>query len=248
MEVVDSPAEDPALAEETQSLSLSAAKQLRRKAEEDATMLANRIALLKEEESRALKKIDETRRRAREIMEKKMKADLEKRQKEEEKKARDEELKVKAEHLRMLKEERKAATNSARESVLQRLKTQVQLVRESKAQCQELIEKENHEVLLEKSRVTQKLKDQQHEAKRKRELDEYERQARFKAELSQRTQSELQRKRELDEQISNMEAEELELINRLQNTQMMHKTALQELEEASSRPLAPIVLEDVTSK
>ena len=242
------PGKDVEMPEDPQNLTLSAAKLMRKKAEEDASMLANRSALLREEESRALKKIDETRKRAREIMEKKMKADQERRLKEEEKKAKDDELRSKAEHLRMLKEERKAAANSARESVLQRLKAQVQVVRESKAQCQELIEKENHETLLEKSRVTQKLKDEQHEAKRKRELEEYERQARFKAELAQRTQSELSKKQELDDQISSMEAEELELINRLQNTQMLHKTALQELEEAASRPLAQITLEDGQSR
>ena len=45
------------------------AKELRKRADEDAKILANRIALLKQEEQKAWKKIDETRKRARAIME-----------------------------------------------------------------------------------------------------------------------------------------------------------------------------------
>ena len=46
-----------------------AAKEQRKQADDDAKILANRIALLKAEEQKAWKKIDETRKRAREIME-----------------------------------------------------------------------------------------------------------------------------------------------------------------------------------
>lgn len=42
---------------------------LRKKAEEDAQLLANRIALLQLEEKKAHKKIEETKKKAKEIME-----------------------------------------------------------------------------------------------------------------------------------------------------------------------------------
>merc|ERR1719352_1017915 len=48
---------------------LTAAKESRKRAELDAQLLANRIALLKQEEEKAWKKIEETRKRAQEIME-----------------------------------------------------------------------------------------------------------------------------------------------------------------------------------
>lgn len=237
METSFSPVKDTSASSDPPSIGLSAAKQLRKKAEDDATVLANRIALLKEEEAKALKKIDDTRRRAREIMDKRLKAETERRLKEEERKAKDEEMRIRSEHLRLIKEERKTAAFTARETVMQKLRAQVLSVRESKAQNQELIEKGNNEVMLEKARITQRRKDEEHEARRRREMEEYEKQARFKAELAQKTQSELARKQELEDQIRRMEAEELELINKLQNTQLMQKTALQELEEAASRPL-----------
>ena len=47
--------------------SLSIVKKARKQAEEDARLLANRIALLKQEELRTNKKIDETTRKAMEI-------------------------------------------------------------------------------------------------------------------------------------------------------------------------------------
>ena len=58
-------------------------KILRKKAEEDAQLLANRITLLQIEEVKALKKIDETRKKAKEIMELKARNLEAQRQKEE---------------------------------------------------------------------------------------------------------------------------------------------------------------------
>merc|ERR1712136_219851 len=46
---------------------LTGAKEARKRAEKDAQLLANRIALLKQEEEKALKKIDETHKRAAEV-------------------------------------------------------------------------------------------------------------------------------------------------------------------------------------
>merc|ERR1719277_2378495 len=48
---------------------LTSAKESRKRAELDAQLLANRIALLKQEEEKAWKKIEETRKRASEITE-----------------------------------------------------------------------------------------------------------------------------------------------------------------------------------
>merc|ERR1719382_517358 len=48
---------------------LTSAKEVRKRAELDAQLLANRIALLKQEEEKAWKKIEETRKRAMEITE-----------------------------------------------------------------------------------------------------------------------------------------------------------------------------------
>jgi hypothetical protein len=54
--------------EETLHRKLVAAKIARKRAEEDLKLLSNRISLLKQEENRAFKKIDQTRNKAGEIV------------------------------------------------------------------------------------------------------------------------------------------------------------------------------------
>jgi hypothetical protein len=54
--------------DETLHRKLVAAKIARKRAEEDRKLLANRISLLKQEEMKAWKKIDETKKRAKDIM------------------------------------------------------------------------------------------------------------------------------------------------------------------------------------
>jgi hypothetical protein len=54
--------------EETLHRKLVAAKIARKRAEEDLKLLTNRIALLKQEENRAYKKIDQTRKKANDII------------------------------------------------------------------------------------------------------------------------------------------------------------------------------------
>merc|ERR1719201_2492177 len=55
------------LSQSQMQASLAAAKEARKRAELDAQLLANRIALLKQEEEKAWKKIEETRKRAHDI-------------------------------------------------------------------------------------------------------------------------------------------------------------------------------------
>ena len=54
--------------DETLHRKLVAAKIARKRAEEDMKLLNNRISLLKQEESKAWKKIDETKKRAKDII------------------------------------------------------------------------------------------------------------------------------------------------------------------------------------
>lgn len=58
-------------------------KVARKKAEEDAQLLANRIALLQAEERKAMKKIDETKKKAKEIMDLKIRNMQKEKEKEE---------------------------------------------------------------------------------------------------------------------------------------------------------------------
>jgi len=105
---------------------------LRKKAEEDAQLLANRISLLKLEEKKALKKIEETRKKAKEIMELKQRNLERERQRELLKKQKEEEDMRKYLHNRALKESTKQSAENSKNQLLQKLKNDVEIMKKTK--------------------------------------------------------------------------------------------------------------------
>lgn len=91
--------------DETLHRKLVLAKQARKQAEEDLRLLVNRIGLLKSEEGKAVRKIDETQKRTGEIIEQRQRNLQTLRQKQQIQKERELEEKMKAQEHRMRKEE-----------------------------------------------------------------------------------------------------------------------------------------------
>ncbi|OMJ94940.1 hypothetical protein SteCoe_1800 [Stentor coeruleus] len=215
------------------------AKNMRKRAEEDAQLLSNRIALLKLEEQRSLKKIEETRNKAREIMQRKAEMLEELRVKEEEKNKRLEEEKARLEQNKLNKELSKQARLTTREEMVKKLKEEVMAIKLAKKENQSLIEQNKNMELLEKATVTQSIKSMHREAEEKKRRSEEERKAKVRAELERKIEEENAKKQQKEDDIARMEQEELELIQRLQNSQMMQRSAYEELELAMSGSLTP---------
>lgn len=76
------------------------------------------------------------------------------------------------------------------------------------------------------------IKGQQREAQDKRQRDLLERQMRAKAQIEDKMYREESKRIEHQSMIERMEREELELIQRLQNTQLLQKAAYEDLESA----------------
>lgn len=210
------------------------AKNQRKRAEEDAQLLSNRIALLKQEELKSLKKIEETRNKAREIMQKKAQMLEEQRIKEEEKNKKQEEERQKAEQTKLIREQSKQVKASTREELVKKLKEEVLAIKMARKENESLIEQNKNLQLLEKTTLTQNVKNQMREAESKKRRMEEERKARVRAELERKIEDENLRKQQKEDEIARMEQEELELIQRLQNSQMMQRSAYEELEQAMS--------------
>ena len=98
-------------------------KTLRKKAEEDAQLLANRIALLKQEELKSLKKIEETRNKAKEILQKRAQQLEEQRQKDEERALKLEEERQKFEQNKFFKQQARNAKLMSKENLEKKVKT-----------------------------------------------------------------------------------------------------------------------------
>ena len=92
--------------EYTEHNKLAEAKQMRKRADEDARLLSNRIALLKQEEMKAMKKIDETRRKAQEIIDARNRNLEEQRKREESRKQKEQEESAKMEENRKIREQK----------------------------------------------------------------------------------------------------------------------------------------------
>ena len=80
------------------------------------------------------------------------------------------------------------------------------------------------------------IRHQQHEAMSKRQIDFIDKQNRAKAQIEEKLQREAYEQTLYEQEVSRMEREELELINRLKNTKLLEEAAHHELENAINDP------------
>jgi len=211
---------------------LTSAKEARKRAELDAQLLANRIALLKQEEEKAWKKIEETRKRANEIL------DLRK-QNENKFVAKENFYKQKWESIRaaqaqnaMSRDKARALRDQTRQGMMEQKHANARNTKEQSQQL--LLQKKERESTERQANVERSayLKARKEDAKRRLEEDRLAQLEKFREDYEARTaQEELLRAR-TDALVAKMEKEEMELIQRLQNTQNVQKNAYEELEAA----------------
>lgn len=225
-------AEHAGLTHSQMQTNLTTAKESRKRAELDAQLLANRIALLKQEEEKAWKKIDETRKRAQGITEQRA-------QNEQKFAAKEEFYREKWNSIRQAQNQNSHNRDRAR-AVREATKQGLMDARTANANR---TKQQSHEFLLQKKEreASQRqanvdrgnaIKMKKEEAKRKLEEDKLAQLERFREDYEARTaQEELVRAR-TDALVAKMEKEEMEVIQRLQNTQSLQRSAYEELEVA----------------
>lgn len=223
------------------------AKSHRQKAEEETQLLSNRIALLKQEEVKTLKKIEETRNRAQEIMQIRLRNLELHKQKQDSKSQKQEQEQAIAMRLRLQNEKARETRAQTRQELLHRLKEEVSSIKDTKQENKALIEKQKTEILLKNTTAAQQVRNRQREAEEKRRVLEAERQAKMRAELERRILVEEELAHEREEELGHMEQEEMELIQKLQNSQLMQQTAYEELEEALNCPIDESMLSNVST-
>mmetsp|Transcript_27925 Transcript_27925/g.54930 ORF Transcript_27925/g.54930 Transcript_27925/m.54930 type:complete len:264 (+) Transcript_27925:89-880(+) len=211
---------------------LTGAKEARKRAELDAQLLANRIALLKQEEEKAWKKIEETRKRASEIM------DLRK-QNEQKFNAKEEFYKAKWESIRnaqaqnaMSRDKAKAMRDETRRGLMEQKHMNAQSTKHQSKQF--LLEKKARQEADQEANKQRSafLKQRKEEAKRRMEEERLAQLEKFREDYEARTAQEDLLRARTDALVAKMEKEEMELIQRLQNTQTVQRNAYEELEAA----------------
>lgn len=218
--------------EYSEQTKLTEAKQMRKRADEDARLLANRIALLKQEELKAQKKIEETRRKAQEILNLRNRNTEVLRKKEEERLQREEEERQRLEEIKKFKESKQ--TNNYQKNMMRqnRAISEANAIKTSRKQNLETIQNFKQQDLVQKATMRNLIKSQKREAEEKKKKFERDRIERTRIETEKKIEQENKMRRLREEEVARMEQEELELIQKLQNTQLLQKSAYEELENA----------------
>jgi hypothetical protein len=206
------------------------AKAARKRAEADVNLLANRLQHLRNEEAKARKKIDETRKRAGEIKSLKDRNKSSNQHREQLQSFHNQVVAHEQQDVTATRTNRKAQIESAMTTLKQSRHNEVENKRAGRKQNEEMIaaqraaeRKRNEDRKLEIKRAQQA-------ALEKKRKDEQERQQRIQEEYRQRMEEERQRKDGAENTIAQMEREEELLIERLRQTQNTQRQAYEELQ------------------
>eukprot|EP00948_MAST-09A_sp_MAST-9A-sp1_P001938 g1938.t1 len=204
------------------------AREQRKDAENDAQLLANRIALLKAEEQKAWKKIQQTQKRAEKIVESRVNVQM-----------KQQEMKTQQENHRGEILKRMAAKKKAemqmlkkREEELMRKRELVQEMRREKEESKAMKDRLNRKVLRDRRKNTQKIKEQQQLARERIDEERSIKQRIEKNHYKEKCIEEERLIKSLESDLKGLVAKEKEMIDRLQNIQQFQAAAFEELENA----------------
>jgi len=200
----------------------------------DAQLLANRIALLRKEEQRAWRKIQQTKKRADEIVH--MRREHERKIEEKAKLAKRAEAKERriAEENLKLEESARRARLKTIEAMYRKKRSDVQRVRqERQVNRAEARAQQQEEIQLKRERRAA-IKKHEEDLKQQREDEririERENEQKYLARVREK---EIEARRK-EKEVSKLEKVEMQLIQKLKNTQQLQQQAFQELENALS--------------
>jgi len=213
-------------------MSLTTAKESRKRAELDAQLLANRIALLKQEEEKAWKKIEETRKRATDISQLRSSNEQKYMAKEAFYKNKWEAIRNAQSHNAYMREQ---ARKNKGETAKAHIDAKSAYVRNAKMIQQEMLMEKKQRSANEKAMNEQRtkyIKAQKEEAKLRLEEEKRARLLQYQQDYEGRVSEEEMLRARTEALVAKMEKEEMELISRLQNTQTVQRSAYEELESA----------------
>jgi len=218
--------------EEAYKARLLESKIMRKKAEEDAQLLANRITLLQIEEKKALKKIEDTRKKAKEIMDLKARNAEMQRQKDELRRQREEEEYKKMQGNKMSKQNSRENAETNRNSLMMKLRNEVDEMRKTKKDSKQMFHISKDEERMKNAQTVKAVKDQHKdlEYKKMRIMEDTKMKARM--EYEGKIKQEVMMKEQTEQKIADLERQEMQLIQRLQTTQTLQREAFDTLEKA----------------
>ncbi|EQC41288.1 hypothetical protein SDRG_01263 [Saprolegnia diclina VS20] len=206
------------------------AKQRRKDVSSDAMLLQNRISLLKAEEARAWKKIEQTKKRAHELL----KLRQEKDQYARERNALMTQAERELHTIQQAKREVVLASEKKEidAAILEQKRNEAQQLKEDKQKWRQYTETKKRQELEDAIRRREDIVKQQDQLRRTKRTKQAELERANKARADGIVKREEQVFHEKELEVQEMEKLEMELIQRLRNTQHLQKQAYEELENA----------------
>jgi len=202
---------------------LTAMKKERKKAEQDANLLSNRLNLLKGEEDKTLKKIEVTRKKTQEKMTSLQQQEEHLKQKIELREQRERDLEVKKEQNQKLKTDINLNTMMKREMKMKQIMEEAALLKAQKKNNEELLKYIKIEEMTNNKSRAEFIRNQQQMNEEKKRAMELEKKNGFKMELEKKILEEQRLKDDADNKLVNLEQEEIEIMKRIRTTTQVHK-------------------------
>ena len=212
-------------------LRLAQMKQERKEAEANAKLLDNRLNLLKSEEKKAWKKIENTKIKANNKLQYLLNVVENNKTKEEAKKKKEKEILEKKEQNKKMNEKIKNNTAKKKEKLKKQIEEEAKLLKIQKIYNKQLINFLNEEKINENKSKCATIKSQKNFNEEKKKIIDHQKRMKLREELEKKLIEEYKLKEEAETKRSKAEQEELQMIKKLQTTTQLHQNITDELEK-----------------
>lgn len=131
-----------------------------------------------------------------------------------------------------MRNEIKTRIKQTNSDVKSKRRAEAERLRQEKREQEELVEMYRQQEQLKNTSMKQMIRNREKEAEERRRREFAEKQAKARSNLDAKVLKENHKRMEHEKMVAKMEQEELELIQRLQNTQWIQKAAYEDLEQA----------------
>ena len=212
-------------------LRLAKMKQERKEAQANAKLLDNRLNLLKGEEKKAWKKIENTKKKANEKLKHLQNIVQNNKLKIEVRKKKEKEILEKKEQNKKMNERIKNSTAIKKEKLKRQIEEEAKLLKIQKIYNKQLINFLNEETINQNKSKCACIKSEKSYNDEKRKILDHQKRMKLREELERKLIEEYKLKEEAETKRSKAEQEELEMIKKLQTTTQLHQNISNELEK-----------------
>ncbi len=202
----------------------AALKDERKKAEQDAFVLVNRLKLLKGEETKTIKKIEVTKKKTSEKMANLIAAEENLKQKLALKEEKEKEVESKKISNNKIKTELNLSLMMKRELKMKQITEEAKLLKEQKKLNQEMLSYIKNEEQVNNKSKAEYIKNQHIQLEEKKRAIELEKKQKIRAELEKKLYEELLLKEQAENKITDLEQEEIDIMRKIRTTTQVHKS------------------------